>query len=132
MLILTAIPITCWICAVVAIPRRPHPGNEVQELVYVQLLGRQQRLVLLAGAVTVATLLILAPSLPRRYDRTSETERHPPQVCSDYLGNGVSTCYTRQTGGMWVVETMLADGERRQVGVVAESQTEDRTALHIP
>jgi len=41
MLTLIAIPLTCWLCAFVAIPRKPLPGNEVQELVYARLLGRQ-------------------------------------------------------------------------------------------
>ena len=55
-----AIPLTCWLCALIAAPRRPRVGNEVAELVYIRLLGRQQRLVLLA-AVATAVLFITAP-----------------------------------------------------------------------
>jgi hypothetical protein len=132
MWILIAIPLTCGLCALLARPRRPRLGNEVEELVYTRLLGRQQRLLLLACTMTVATLLLLVLSLPRRIDRTLDAERYPPQVCVDLVGNGVSTCYIRQRDGMWVVETMLADGKRRQVGVVAESPTEEGAALHIP
>lgn len=38
---LIALPVTCWVCTLLATPRRPHLGNEVEELVYARLLGRQ-------------------------------------------------------------------------------------------
>ncbi len=37
------IPLTCWACALLAAPRRPAFGNEVEELVYSRLLGRTAR-----------------------------------------------------------------------------------------
>jgi hypothetical protein len=40
----TAIPLTCWLCALLAHPHRSLPGNGVAEIVYRRLLGRQQRL----------------------------------------------------------------------------------------
>ncbi len=46
---------TCWLCALLAIPRKPLPGNETQELVYRRLIGRHQLLVALAFAVTLVT-----------------------------------------------------------------------------
>jgi hypothetical protein len=63
---LVAIPFTCWLCALVALPRRPRLGNEVEELVYTRLLGRQQRLVLLAVVASAAFLLVLLLGLPPR------------------------------------------------------------------
>jgi hypothetical protein len=55
--LMVAIATTCWGCALLAIPRKPLPGNEVAELVYSRLLGRQQRLVLAAAAATVAVVI---------------------------------------------------------------------------
>lgn len=46
--------VTLWAAALAAAPRRPRVGNEVQELVYRRLLGRQHLLVLCASAVTAA------------------------------------------------------------------------------
>ncbi|MDQ6748939.1 MAG: hypothetical protein M3010_12650 [Candidatus Dormibacteraeota bacterium] len=43
---LIAVPLTCWLCVLIALPRRPLPGCEVQDLVYTWLLGRQRWLVL--------------------------------------------------------------------------------------
>src|SRR5690242_12795065 len=63
-LALALIPLTCWLCALVAIPRRPLPGNEVQELVYARLLGRQQRLVLLALVVSLVVGFSFVVRLP--------------------------------------------------------------------
>lgn len=58
MLTLVAVPITCWICALIVRPRRPLPGNEVQELVHSRLCGKQQRLILLALMATITVLLL--------------------------------------------------------------------------
>jgi len=52
-LLLALIPLTCWLCALLAIPRKPLPGDEVQELVY-------RRLVALA---VVATLVACCSAL---------------------------------------------------------------------
>jgi hypothetical protein len=62
--LMAAIAATCWACALLAVPRRPMPGNEVAELVYSRLLGRQQRLVLAASTATamvgIAALIAVA------------------------------------------------------------------------
>jgi hypothetical protein len=102
--------LSCWLCALLATPRRPRRGNEVEVLVYTRLLGRRHLLVGLAAVVTVVMLLVFVLSLPRRIDRTLGAERQQPQVCVDLLGNGMSTCYTRQSDGMWAMETLRADG----------------------
>lgn len=64
--ICVAVAVTLWVAALVASPRRPLMGNEVQELVYVRLLGRQQLLVFVATAATAALALALVLSLPAR------------------------------------------------------------------
>lgn len=50
-----AVVVTCWLCTLLARPRQPLPGHEVQELVYTRLLGRQHRLAMLALLVTAVT-----------------------------------------------------------------------------
>jgi hypothetical protein len=57
--LLLLIPLTCWLCALVAIPRRPMPGDEAQELAYRRLVGRYHWLLLGAAAMTVALALAL-------------------------------------------------------------------------
>ncbi len=60
MIALLSITITCWLCALIAIPRKPRLDNEVAELVYRRLVGRHQLLVALAVSATlVATLCAL-------------------------------------------------------------------------
>jgi hypothetical protein len=68
MLTLIAVPLTCWLCALLAIPRRPLPGNETQELVYGRLLGRQQHLTLLAFLLTIVAAFAIALSASRGVD----------------------------------------------------------------
>ena len=67
------VTLTCWLCTLVASPRKPRVGDEAAELVYSRLLGRQQRLVLLAFVATAALLLTLVFSLPQRVDATRES-----------------------------------------------------------
>jgi hypothetical protein len=50
--LLALISLTCWLCALIATPRKPLPGDEVQELVYRRLVGRHHMLVALAAAAT--------------------------------------------------------------------------------
>lgn len=38
MVTLATIALTCWLCTLIALPRKPLPNNEVQELVYTRLL----------------------------------------------------------------------------------------------
>ncbi len=67
MLALIAIPITCWLCALLAIPRRPCPHHEMQEFAYCRLVGRQHLLVSYAVVATVVVAfvhLLAALALP--------------------------------------------------------------------
>jgi hypothetical protein len=63
---LIAVSVTCWLCALVALPRKPRLGNEVEELIYARLLGRQRRVALLAIGVTAALLLTAIVALPQQ------------------------------------------------------------------
>jgi hypothetical protein len=83
------VTLTCWLCTLVAIPRKPQVGDEVAELVYCRLLGRQQRLALLAVVATGALLLTVVLSLPQRVDATLDsaplTVTHASRGCNDEL-----------------------------------------------
>jgi hypothetical protein len=122
---LALLPLTCWLCALIALPRRPRLGNEVEELVYTRLLGRGQWLVLLASVVTVVTLLGFVLALPRRIDPTLDAERHPPQVCKHDSWSWSPICFTRQQDGTWVEEAVQGNGTWWRVGVVAEPPPEE-------
>jgi hypothetical protein len=120
----------CWCCVLIATPRKPRVGNEVEELVYTRLLGRQQHLVLLACVVTVVTLLVLVLALPRSSDPTLDAARHPPQVCQHDPWSTATICYTHQEDGTWVEKAVQADGTWRQVGVVAEPPPDEGAGHH--
>lgn len=82
MVTLAAVALTCWLCALLARPSKPLPNNEVQELVYVRLLGRQQLLMLLAMIVTAgAFLALLTVGRPNRIDPGFHAVRHPNASC---------------------------------------------------
>jgi hypothetical protein len=55
-----AIPLTCWLCAVLAIPRRPCPRHEVQEFLYRRRVGRQQTCAVAATEVVAFVHLLAA------------------------------------------------------------------------
>jgi hypothetical protein len=120
----------CWVCALLATPRKPRLGNEVEELVYTRLLGRQQRLVLLACVVTIMTLLVLVLALPRRIDPTLDAARHPPQMCQHDPYGVAANCYTRQPDGTWVEKAVQNDGTWRWVGVVAAPPADEGAGHH--
>jgi hypothetical protein len=67
------VTLTCWACVLIASPRKPRVGDEAAELVYRRLLGRQQRLALLAFVATTALLLTVVLSLPQRVNATPDT-----------------------------------------------------------
>jgi hypothetical protein len=123
MVALMAIPITCWLCALIARPGKPLVGNEVQELVYGRLFGRQQRLVLLALVVTGVMLLSLVITLPQRIDRDLESVRGEHAKCAaqmvkdetdsgrDWAASATARCYELGAGGVWVEEDISLAGE---------------------
>jgi len=78
-----AIPLSCWVCALVAIPRRPQRGNEVEEFVYARLLGRSQRVALLALVVTAVAFLTFVVGLPSAVVPSFGDRPSMHQVCDD-------------------------------------------------
>ena len=110
MLTLALVPLTCWLCTLLAIPRRPLPGNEVQELVYRRLLGRQQRLALLAlvaSAVAFSAFIIRMPGIASAEIATAQ---EPSQVVCDNSATGQGVCWVAGRNGMWAVMRQPADG----------------------
>jgi hypothetical protein len=108
---LIGIPLTCWLCVLVAFPRKPLPGNEVEELVYARLLGRQQRLVLLAFLISAVAVITFVIHLPGRVLSTEDApvQQAQPVVCDTPMtGSGV--CWVGRPGGMWTVERHQPDG----------------------
>ncbi len=103
-----------WIAAFIAMPRKPLPHNEMQELVYTRLLGGHHRVLLLAVVGTVIGLLVLVLSMPSSVTALSNRTTSRQQVC--YHGGASPTCYTPQPGGAWLEEELQADGTWRVVG----------------
>ncbi len=104
-----AIPLTCWLCALIVRPQKPLVGNEVQEMVYARLLGRHQRLLILALIVTMIVFLTWVVTLPQRVDPDMNTVRHGHRTC-DYPSVGFPTCYVLQRDGMWSRQELESDG----------------------
>lgn len=111
-----AIPVTCWLAAFIATPRTPLPGNEVEELVYARLLGRQQRLRLLALVATMFLFLVFVLALPQRVDPDLRDVREAARICN-YPSVGFPTCYRPQPGGVWAREEWV-DGNWVVAGTV--------------
>ena len=51
--ILIAVPLTCWLCLLLAIPRRPRHDDEVAQFIYRRLIARHQLLILVASGITL-------------------------------------------------------------------------------
>jgi hypothetical protein len=115
---LIAIPLTCWACMLVALPRKPRFGNKVEELVYSRLLGRHQRLLLLAIFVTIAMAFTLLVTLPRHGSPDLQAARAAQRVCTHPVV-GFPTCYEQQANRMWAREEMQSDGTWLAVATVA-------------
>ena len=115
MLAYAAIPLACWLYALIAIPRRPRFGNEVEELVYARLMG-QQRLILVAVVVSAAAFLMLVLSMPLRVDADLRGERAARWRC-DAAAEAVAFCAERSAGGMWLTKQRLADQSWQVIGV---------------
>lgn len=119
----------CWVMVLVARPRKPLPGNEVQELVYSRLLGRQQMLMLLALFVTAVVLLLIVVTLPQRLDPDLRTVRQAREACveaqhaaseaEDRGGVTQAHCYALQPGGTWAEEAEESNGTWLLVATLA-------------
>jgi hypothetical protein len=106
MVALVSVPLALWLAAFVARPRRPLPGNEVQELVYSRLLGRYERLVLLALIVTGVMVIGVTVTLPRHLDTTLGAAHEVGMFCDDESMTGVPSCLTWHADGSWTREEL--------------------------
>jgi hypothetical protein len=88
----------CWLCALIATPRESLTDNEVAELVYVRLLGRQQRLVLFALALTILTLIWAVARMPGRIDADLAAARATQNACP---AAAATTAATPCASGVW-------------------------------
>ena len=93
------VPFACWLCVLVATLHRPYQGNEVAELVYVRLLGRQQLLMTFA-AVTDLVLLAGVLSLPAQVNRDLHRFREPCEPLADAR----EQCFVYENG-KWEIAT---------------------------
>jgi hypothetical protein len=109
--------LTCWCCALLATPRRPRLGNEVEELVYSRLLGRHHLLIGFAAIVTALTVLAAVVTLPRRVDATLGQSRALNQYCAA-VAAGAPSCYRVDSDGRWAEAVRLSDGEWEVVTTV--------------
>jgi hypothetical protein len=115
---LVAVALTCWLCAVLALPRKPRRNDELQELVYARLLGRQQTLMLVALVATALAFMVFVAGLPQRTGTDEEGAPVRQRLCSD-SPLLPSTCYTRLSDGQWTEEQLQADGSWRIVDIVS-------------
>jgi hypothetical protein len=127
------------VCAWLAKPRKPLRGNEVQELVYGRLLGRQQRLTLLALLLTGGMLLCMIGTLPRRADSTLQAVRGAHAACVAQLGKDESEsgrdepasptvrCYELEAGGGWVEKEYRRGSGWRTIASVAAPIDPEKT-----
>ena len=55
-MIMIAVPPTCWLCLLLAIPRRPRHDDEVAQLIYRRLIAHHQLLILIASSITLTVI----------------------------------------------------------------------------
>lgn len=92
-----AVALTCWLCTLVASPQKPLPGNEVQELVYARLLGRRERVMLLAIAMTIIAFASIVMTLPQRAGAEASRLSRSGMSCAQLLEE-LDPCVTIQPG----------------------------------
>ena len=135
---MVAIIVTCWVCVCIATPRRPLLNNEIEELVYTRLHGRQQLLMLFAITVTATALFAMALALPGRaasppalpelsplYRPAGQENAALARIRGDHCiqpPNRPFTCFELQAGGTWTRKE-LRDGLWVEVGTVSAPPT---------
>jgi hypothetical protein len=124
MLTCIALALTCWLCAFVASPRKPLPGTEVQELVYVRLLGRWERVVLLAVVMTIVAFASIVAAVPERAGAEIRRLVPPSAVCTQLMEE-MDPCLTiapgtravgeiQDNGKAAIVSTYVPSGPKTQ------------------
>lgn len=92
-----AIPLICSLCAIVALPRRSHPDDEVAVWPASRHRTRQHLLVLLALFLAVVLLLVLLVTVPLRASPAAPTV--PP--CWLAPPDDPFPCGPAQQGDVW-------------------------------
>ena len=108
--------VTVWIAAFITMPHKPRLSNEVEELVYARLLGRQHRVLFLAIIVTALGLFALVLSMPASLAAGGKSAAPRQQMCFN-TGGSAPICHTPQPGGERLEEELQKDGTWRVVGV---------------
>ena len=117
MITLAAVALTCWVCSLIALPRKPLLNNEVQELVYARLLGRQHLVMLLALIVTAwALLMLVAVARPSHIDPDFNTVRRTNTSC---IPTAYDPACTRLPPDIRVVREIQDDGKPAIVTTIA-------------
>ncbi len=127
---LVSVPLVLWLAALVARPRRPLPNNEVEELVYSRLLGRHERLMLLALIATGLVFFAGVTTIPQHVERNI-VPMNAERVCADDSALGPPSCVTRRADGTWQRE-VLRSGSGWQVvatGTVSTPPTMSNDAM---
>src|SRR5262249_45115140 len=109
---LVAVVLVCWVCALIATPRRPLPNSPLDEVVSAQVRRHQQRA--MAFAVSAALLALLASVLarPSSVDADAEAirqERVAVHGCVSKLDSGELICDVQRVDGRWVKLRQTAD-----------------------
>ena len=109
--------LTCWCCALVAIPRPSPWGDAADERRIVRVLGRRVRIVALALLLTAAAIAPLVGALSGvAPDLVEARSRH--RLCT-HPSVGFPTCYRWVSTGAWMREELGTDGTWIAVGIVA-------------
>ncbi len=123
MLVFAVAAATCWLCALLAVPRKALPDCPLDEVVHDQLRRAQHRAVTVAFGVTLVALLAFALDRPSAVDADAEglraaqgVSRFAPMPDARDTRGCIATllvtpiCWRRQPDRSWAVEGQLDDG----------------------
>ncbi len=123
MLVFVVAALTCWLCALLARPRRPLPHSPLDELLCDRLRANQRRAVVLACSVSCVALLAWILARPAAIDADAAVLRDarvstgsaPIPDTRDTRGCFATwlvtpVCWREQPDGSWLVEGQLDDG----------------------
>jgi hypothetical protein len=111
---------TCWLCVLVVRPRRIRLAGDEEARRYIDLLGRQRRLIVLAMICTAMAVFALL-MIPTEISPVLSDLRRARAACGEQRSSYDPTvCYALQPGGIWVIEEYAPDGSRRTVATVRQ------------
>lgn len=77
------VPLVCWLCALIALPRVTRVGQSAEERTYARRLGGQRRLIFVAIVVTALALARLDGTSLTRIDIGSDRATSVYLPCAD-------------------------------------------------